>query len=257
MRRVPLLFAVFVLWASMVGAQTKPQITGADTTLAGQELKLGVTGITIPDLNVPEGFKAVIAWANKIQVLVDSPANKTAVVESDVAFNLGSGGVKLRLFFNAPEDGVYVLVLSDANQNPPLLTLKRITVGSSPTPGPGPGPNPPPGPSPMPLMGLRVLILEETSQRSELPASQLSVLTSTEIRGYLNSKCVRASAGPEFRFFDVDTDLSPQEKHWQDVVKRPRASLPWLIISTGTSGYEGPLPKTIPETLELLKKYGG
>jgi hypothetical protein len=35
-------------------------------------------------------------------------------------------------------------------------------------------------------------------------------------------------------------------------MKRPRRSLPWLIISDGIEGWEGPLPETVAKFTELI-----
>jgi len=44
---------------------------------------------------------------------------------------------------------------------------------------------------------------------------------------------------------------------WEQAMARPRTALPWILISDGVRGYEGPLPATITETLVLLRKFGG
>jgi hypothetical protein len=79
------------------------------------------------------------------------------------------------------------------------------------------------------------------------------------VRDYLRGKCVVGADGKtsEFRIWDKDVDAAADAKHWQDALKRPRASTPWLIVSDGKSGYEGPLPANVDETLALLKKFGG
>lgn len=144
------------------------------------------------------------------------------------------------------------------------LAVCKVTIGDvppdpGPGPGPGPDPGPTPGPAPIPVAGFRVLMLYEEEDKAKYPASQLSVLTGRAVRDYLESKCV---VGPdsktrEYRIWDKDVDASPESKHWQDALKRPRTALPWVIISDGKTGFEGPLPQTIEETLTLLKKYGG
>ncbi len=57
--------------------------------------------------------------------------------------------------------------------------------------------------------------------------------------------------------WDAGVDASQESQLWQDALKRKRGALPWLVISNGKSGFEGPLPATVDETLTLLKKYGG
>lgn len=130
--------------------------------------------------------------------------------------------------------------------------------GTGPTP-PGPDPKPPEpdpdNPAPIPVDGFRVLIVEETAERAKLPAKQLNILFDKSIRDYLRAKC--ADSGKEWAIWDKDVDTSNEPKLWHDVMKRPRKSVPWLVISNGKTGYEGPLPGTVEETLKLLKQYGG
>lgn len=237
-----------------------PKIEGPTLAVPGQELRLSVTGLSTPPLS--EGIDKLQEWSTKLVFDVDVPDGGDATLDPDLSLGFGRQSVKLRLFFVAAKGGEYVIFVHDANSA--TVIRKRIKVGpvEPPAPNPPPGPNPP-GPAPIPLSGLRVLILEETSNRQSLPPSQVSVLTSGEIRSYLNSKCAKNAAGlPEYRVLDVDNSVANLDKHWQDAVNAYKnsttdKSLPWLIVSDGKTGYQGKLPLTVDETLTLLKKYGG
>lgn len=142
--------------------------------------------------------------------------------------------------------------------------LLRIGAGPQPPPvdpvDPKPDPDPkPPAPDPTPQPGkLKILIVEETADRGKLPSSQMEVLFSPAIRAYVKTACSKSSDGnPDFRVYDVDTDTAKEAGWVQVAMKEPRASLPWVVLSNGVTGFSGPLPKTEAETLELLKKYGG
>jgi hypothetical protein len=132
-------------------------------------------------------------------------------------------------------------------------------------PGPGPQPQPPtppgpaPGPAPIPLPGLRVLIIEESGERSQLPTKQLDILFSQEMRDHLNAKCVVGADGKTREWYILDADVATAQlaKHWQDAMKRERKSVPWVIISNGTSGFEGPLPADVAALKQLVDKYAG
>lgn len=131
--------------------------------------------------------------------------------------------------------------------------------GPGPDPGPGPGPTPPPAPVPIPLDGLRVLILYESADLAKLPKEQVAAMNSAEVRSYLTSKCVKGADNKtsEWRIWDKDVDASAEPAHWQAALKRPRTAVPWIIISTGKQGFEGPLPTTQADLLALLKRFGG
>ena len=142
-------------------------------------------------------------------------------------------------------------------------TEVTVTIGDvppvPPDPGPGPGPNPPvpPGPAPIPVDGLRVLIVYESADLAKLSISQQAIVYGKTMRDLLNDKCVVGPDGKtrEWRFWDKDVDVSAESKLWQDAMKRDRKTLPWLIISNGKAGFEGPLPGTTGEMTTLLAKY--
>lgn len=123
-------------------------------------------------------------------------------------------------------------------------------------PPPPPTPTPVDPPAPIAGDGLRVLVVYDDA--AQLPPGQLSQLTDAAIRAYLQQHCAKAADGsPEFRFFTAKTDAAKQARNWRDAFARPRSSLPWLVVSNGKTGYEGPLPADRDATLTLLKKFGG
>ena len=136
---------------------------------------------------------------------------------------------------------------------------KFIVLPDNPVPPTPPGPNPP-GPDPLPPIpgaGFRVLFVVETKDLSTLPSAQVQSLTAKEVREYLDSHCVKEGNQPEYRIFDKDTDMSRASQVWKDAMARPRSSVPWIIVTNGKTGYEGPLPPNTAELMKLLKQYGG
>ena len=138
------------------------------------------------------------------------------------------------------------------------LTLGKTACDQKPNPEPIPvDPTPAPKP-PAPIVGdgLHVLIVYESADLQKLPPGQLSALKSQTVRDYLDGRCAKENGVAAWRIWDADIDTKEAAKAWQDAMKRPRQSLPWVIISDGRSGYEGPLPGNVADTLELLKKWG-
>jgi len=159
----------------------------------------------------------------------------------------GKPGIYRLLAFTACED-----MPSD-----PEICMVIVTAPVVPTPGPEPNPPQPNPPTPAPGQ-ISVLIVDNVDDYGK-PEYQpyLDVLNSSAIVDYLNSHCAKVGSAPEWRHFDQNTDVSHESKKWQDAMKLPRASLPWIAITNGKTGYGGPLPKTEAETLALLKKWGG
>jgi hypothetical protein len=120
---------------------------------------------------------------------------------------------------------------------------------------PEPEPTPEPVPivvvddAPFPSDALAVLIVEETIDRSALPADQVNVFTSVLIRQKV------AELGGEIRVWDQHVDASHDDEKWRLALLRPRESLPWIMIAHGKQGHMGPLPGTVDETIALIEKF--
>lgn len=166
--------------------------------------------------------------------------------------------------FTTGKTGVYrVVAITAVGDELSEFAECSVEVGKQPTPpGPTPpGPTPPTpdpdNPAPIPADGFRVLIVYESADLSKLPANQQSALFSRKVRDYLDSKCVQDGQTKAWRVWDKDIDVVAESRLWQDAMKREKKTLPWIIISNGKTGFEGPLPENADKTLELLKKFGG
>jgi len=136
---------------------------------------------------------------------------------------------------------------------------KILEVGAAPPtpdpePDPGPSPEPEPDPTPVPdapidAPGMHILVVFETAptDAEQMTPAQANMLNSVTTREYLTS-----IAPGNWRLLDKDTYYSDSENIWGKAIKRPRTEIPWLIISNGKTGYEGPLPKTFDELKALI-----
>lgn len=104
----------------------------------------------------------------------------------------------------------------------------------------------------------RLLIVEETGERSSLTAKQREIFSSPQVRQYLNSTCVQVANQPEWRIWDKDTNVDGFDTPLCNMLRQERGpELPWLILSNDESSFSGPLPANVEQFLELVKKYGG
>lgn len=145
----------------------------------------------------------------------------------------------------ATQFGSVTFAVGDVPPQPPI----------PPDPKPPVPPEPPPSPAPIPLAGYRVLFVEETAERGKLTVGQFRAMFGKASRDWLDANTVKENGQPGYRIYDKDQPTAGDLKHWQDAMKRPRSAVPWIVISNGQSGFEGPLPGTIEEIDALLKKY--
>ena len=117
-----------------------------------------------------------------------------------------------------------------------------------------PGVNPL-SPAPIPDPGFRVLIVYESADMTKYPVATQAILAGAEVREFLKKNCVAEDGQPGFRIYDSDVNTSGDLAVWRTAMTRPRTELPWVVISNGKSGFEGPLPKTAAEFIDLCKKY--
>jgi hypothetical protein len=120
------------------------------------------------------------------------------------------------------------------------------------------GPHEGKAPNTLPIegKGLRVLMIEETQDRSKLPPDQTLIFTSGVIADYLNANCAKEKDGhPAWYILDKDTDMSNAASVWKKAMKIPHDPTPWILISNGRKGVSRPLPKTVDETQKLIEKY--
>lgn len=125
-------------------------------------------------------------------------------------------------------------------------------------PPPGPKPPDPPKPdetAPIKVPGLRVLVVYETQKISSMTRDQRSILYDADLRAWMTANCVKVNGVPEWRMTDQNSPVALNSPIWLEALQRPRATVPWLLISNGVSGYEGPLPATKADMMSLLEKY--
>ncbi len=204
-----------------------------------------------PALVVP---KSVTTNKRGTAVIEVTTSGKTVVVANpfdDVTdvFRLYSDDPTKYVFrFEGDAAGSYKLLFITSVGDKPVLAPCIVTI-----------PGPPAPPAPIAGNGLRMLIVYDSAHADKLTAGQQAAVYGKSTREYLNARTPLGSDGKthEWRIWDKDVATDAEEKVWQDAMKRPRASLPWFIVSNGKAGYEGPLPAGVDETMTILKKYGG
>jgi hypothetical protein len=119
-------------------------------------------------------------------------------------------------------------------------------------------PVPPAPPAPIPAEGLHVLIVVDNQNIGKLPAAQVAALTATSVRSYLNGTCPKVNGTPEYRILDKGLDMSAESQLWQTAYKMADGkTLPFIVVSNGKTGFQGPLPADTDSLLKLLQQFGG
>lgn len=129
------------------------------------------------------------------------------------------------------------------------VILVQVIMNLPVNPGPGPDPGPDPiDDAPFPADELTVLIVEETEDRDTIPASQLGILSSMDVRN---------ASGGTFRLYDDDVTIQEQGP-WKAALDAWRASgkpTPAIAISNGKTGIIDDLPQSIAATVELIGRF--
>ncbi len=249
---------------------------GQVQTIAGSEFEFfnltGYEGVVTWDVKLPDGTGDPAKLPVKFfEVTKDQPIIGIKVGTEIPDVHLAPDGQSVAIF--AVGTGRVTIEAWGSRENRAFKIASLIIQASR---GPRPPPQPPvpdvdpPAPDvdppmpdidpPGPITGLRALIVYESGDA--LSREQLNILNSTQIRAYLNEKCVKNDKGhPEWRRWDkssVETTglegESPVLKQlWADV-KDKLTPLPKLVIASDTSAKVYDFPATEAETLALIKK---
>lgn len=164
----------------------------------------------------------------------------------------------------AAKTGQCELLVFSSVQDDLVRQMLTVTVGPRPPPVPPDPPKPdpviptPPNPvDPVAPQKLQIVILEDPELRGTLPAEQIAAMDGAVVRQYVKTHCVMTGTTPDFRKLSIRQDVSNQPQWIKTAFAEERTALPLIVIMTPTQTISGPLPKTIAETMTLLKKYGG
>lgn len=224
-----------------------------------------VGGATLPALPLDVKIEAPATAAPGDLVILSAKAEGALnyswiLANSDKTFLPVENGTKAVFASGAAGKYIFVLSASDATT---LGSVKHVLTIGQPEPEPDPDPPPPPppppppdpDPAPIPADGFRVLIVYESGDMTKYPIETQMILTGADVREFLKSNCVNEGGTPGFRIYDPDVNIGGDLEVWKQAITRPRTAIPWVVISNGKTGFEGPLPKTPTEFLDLCKKY--
>ncbi len=214
------------------------------------------------ELTLPATITLKPGRLSKISVHTDSKLPVKWFVSSEDADLIPSESGKYAIF-SSTVPGVYRVVAYTSDEKGPSepAICQVVVAGPAPVPPgplpPGPGPTPPtPTPAPIPGPGFKCLILYDVAASPKLPPAQLSVLYSTPLRDYMSSQASSTAGWKNWRVWDASVTPDESEPQiFRDALKRPHPILPWIVVSNATTGWEGPLPATVADTMTLLKKY--
>lgn len=280
---------IAMILCSTALAQDKPKVVpvpvagrllavGQTQTLSGSEFEFfNLTGYaskitwdaTLPDGStgpLPVKFFEVKSGQPVIGLRVgtDLPEVHLAPDGSTVAvFATGNGRVAISAWGVVDGQAVKIstlMIQASTGPRPPPVDPPLPVDPAPPRPVDPPKPVDPPVPMPTPaITGVRVLIVYESA--AALNREQLNIVNSTQIRAYLNEKCVKTNNQPEWRRWDKSTiditgltnETQTLQQLWKDV-SPALTTLPRLVIAVNGKATVHDLPATEADTLALLKK---
>jgi hypothetical protein len=109
--------------------------------------------------------------------------------------------------------------------------------------------------TPVSFDGFRVIVLEESGDRSRDLASRL--VASPGVSGYLNSHCDGGAQG--WRRWDVEVETANVPAAFRELMAVPRPAPPCVVIASKKRAVALPISTstTAESFVEMLKPYGG
>jgi len=213
------------------------RLTGPSETSAGQAVTVIVHGLPAVDLTQTVGDQT--AWVETLRFAVSGPDGVEVTLDKELSMTVAPWGWRLRVSFVPPVDGTYVLVC-DWNQAPFGLALHRMLVGPRPPPHPTPPPTPTPG------TVARVVIVEESGDRTP---EEAAILTDPRLKPLRDQR--------KLLILDQDaTDSLGQPA--SELSQYDGQPLPRVLglDSSGVRSVASELPGTADGLVELLRTWG-
>ena len=211
--------------------------------------------VKIGDYLYLQNLKTNIDYQTVGLIRVTTEAANVEILASDKERNPVEVEKLTNEYYQIRKAGTYWIDVTaiDFEKNIYRRQQKKLSISENPDvdpPGPIPDPTPDPTPAPIPEPGLHILFVSESSDASTLTRGQREILFSLEGRNFLNS-----IAGDKWRAFDQHVQFTDPNGVWAKALKRPRTSLPWVIISNGVTGFEGPMPNNLAEFKGMVEIY--
>lgn len=279
MKLMILQFAVMLLLSNSVTSdETSPIVLPINPVLvepSPQPKPIDPTAPTVisevkqNEMYVVESSVKLLTLTSPQNVLLCEEAEGPIKVRS--RFSDGNGSFETRTysskfiyFFTASDTGGKTeLILIPVGVSVETDIVRQLLTVQGLRPNPPPDPVDPVTPDPVvpdpvdPIVTpskIKVVVIEDTTSRTQ---AQINILDGYVLRDYVRSHCSVTDGEPDFRKLSVLQDVSKEPDWIKTAFAEPRSSLPFIVVSNGTSGAALPLPSTLEETMTLLKKYGG
>ncbi len=102
---------------------------------------------------------------------------------------------------------------------------------------------------PIQVDGLRVLIVEESTDRPQLPADQREIFTSVPVRELV------AKLGGQIRILDADDSTDAMAAEWRAMRKRITTTPPAVVFAKPRRAVEMALPLSVEQFREKLEGF--
>lgn len=192
----------------------------------------------------------VTSWADELQedCVITVAGTDSPVIDPSLA-PIDKLAAKFDAFAKA-QATTNAAIISSLNS-----AMARLDALEKNPPKPDPPKPDPVIPAPIPEIGFRVLMIYETAEAIKLTKGQQLAMFGKSTRDWLDANCVKVGGEPERRIFDKDIKLDGESALWKKAMARTRTGVPWLIVSNGITGYDGPMPETLDAIMAILKKH--
>ena len=240
--KIPILALASLLVCSVLSIASEITLKGPETADVGETVQVRIDGL--PEVDLQGVVADEVEWFDSLTLVFSPPADSAAVMDEELTMTVRPFRWRYRIEFQPDEPGAYLVVAAWRYDGADQLVIHRLEVGGPRPDPPGPTPDPPtPGPD---IQATRVVIVEETEERTP------------ELAALLNDpRLVPLLRDRSLMILDQDaTDGSgrqPPELQLYD-----GQPLPWVLAIDEDGSLAGgvELPPSVDEFLGMLETWG-